>query len=321
MEETYMKKEPLNDMDEERPVFSILIPTWKNLPFLKLCVESILKHSKFRHQIIIHVNDGSDGTLEWVKSRGFDYTWSEENIGVCLAMNMMRTKVKTEYMLFINDDMYVLPGWDTALADEIDRLPDKRFFLSSTTIQAHPVAGPVILADYGHTLEEFRRDDLLSEYDSYKFDDWMGATLPPNIVHRDIWDLVGGYSVEYSPGMYSDPDFTAKLWFCGVRYMKGISASRVYHFETKTTTRIKRNDGRMQFLLKWGATAASFRRIFTHTDLKGFDATTFKSYSKAKDRNNRLRCRLLAIKGVISKGCGPVWRFGSKSPADDRYEF
>ena len=32
----------------------------------------------------------------------------------------------------------------------------------------------------------------------------MGATIPPNIVHRDIWDLVGGYSIEYSPGMYSD---------------------------------------------------------------------------------------------------------------------
>lgn len=50
---------------------------------------------------------------------------------------------------------------------------------------------------------------------NYKINDWMGATIPPNIVHRDIWDLVGGYSIEYSPGMYSDPDFTAKLYMCG----------------------------------------------------------------------------------------------------------
>lgn len=66
---------------------------------------------------------------------------------------------------------------------------------------------------------------------NYKINDWMGATIPPNIVHRDIWDLVGGYSIEYSPGMYSDPDFTAKLYMCGVRFMKGLQASRIYHLK------------------------------------------------------------------------------------------
>ena len=65
---------------------------------------------------------------------------------------------------------------------------------------------------------------------NYKINDWMGATIPPNIVHRDIWDLVGGYSIEYSPGMYSDPDFTAKLYMCGVRFMKGLQASRTVSY-------------------------------------------------------------------------------------------
>ena len=41
-------------------IFSILIPTWNNLPFLKICVDSIRKNSTYRHQIIVHVNDGSD---------------------------------------------------------------------------------------------------------------------------------------------------------------------------------------------------------------------------------------------------------------------
>ena len=44
--------------------FSILIPTWNNLEFLKICIGSIRRNSTFDHQIIIHVNDGSDGTLE-----------------------------------------------------------------------------------------------------------------------------------------------------------------------------------------------------------------------------------------------------------------
>ena len=88
--------------------------------------------------------------------------------------------------------------------------------------------------------------------------------MPPNVVHRDLWDLVGGYSVELTPGMYSDPDFTAKLWLCGVRYMKGLSASRVYHFESKSTGKVKKNCGQMQFLMKWDMTSSTFRKLYTY---------------------------------------------------------
>ena len=245
--------------------FSILIPTWNNLGFLRLCVESIRKNSSFEHQIIVHVNDGSDGTLEWVRAEGLDYTHTPENVGVCMAMNMMRTKVRTDYMYFLNDDMYVLPGWDDALVKEIDQLPDNKFFLSSTAIQPHTGRhNAVIVANYGDTIESFEQERLLSTYRELELSDWMGATIPPNLVHRDIWDLVGGYSVELTPGMYSDPDFTAKLWLCGVRYMKGLSASRVYHFETKSTGRVRKNNGQMQFLMKWGLTSSTFRRLYTH---------------------------------------------------------
>ena len=44
-------------------MFSIIIPTFNNLDYLKLCLKSIYLNSKFSHEIIIYVNDGSDGTL------------------------------------------------------------------------------------------------------------------------------------------------------------------------------------------------------------------------------------------------------------------
>ena len=144
--------------------FSILIPTWNNLSFLKLCVESIRENSSLEHQnssldhqIIVHINDGSDGTLEWVKAEGIDYTYTPQNVGVCLAMNMMRTKVATDYMYFVNDDMYVLPGWDTALMDEIKRLGHNRFFLSSTMIQPHDKNDVGLCVNYGDSIESFQK--------------------------------------------------------------------------------------------------------------------------------------------------------------------
>jgi glycosyltransferase involved in cell wall biosynthesis len=286
--------------------FSILIPSWNNLPFLKLCIESIRKHSACDHQIIVHVNEGTDGTLEWVQGEGLDYTYTPQNVGVCFSMNMMRTKVKTDYMCFLNDDMYVLPGWDVALSEEIERLPDNRFFLSATTIQPHTPGDSLLVADYGDQVGNFREQQLLADYMSIPMEDWMGATMPPNVVHRDLWDMVGGYSVELSPGMYSDPDFTAKLWLFGVRYMKGLSASRVYHFESKSTGKVRKNNGQMQFLMKWGMTSSTFRKLYTWRG-RDFSPTLIDNpESGSRLRMNIIRGRLKALWYVVRGTFRPI---------------
>lgn len=290
-------------------LFSILIPSWNNLPFLKVCIESIRKNSSYRHQIIVHVNEGTDGTAEWLKHENIEYTYSKENVGVCFAMNMMRTKVKTDYMLFLNDDMYVLPEWDKVIYEEIKKLPDNRFFLSATIFQPHTRPSTGWLANYGDSVENFQEAKLLADYKNYTLKDWYGATLPPNIVHRDIWDMVGGYSIEYSPGMYSDPDFTAKLWFAGIRYMKGLANSRVYHFETKSTARIKKNNGSMQFLMKWGVTSSAFRRKVTlrgqYIESQEEEATLQWKVSKGI-RKEVLRSRIKAILMLFTKDFGTM---------------
>lgn len=289
--------------------FSIIIPTWNNLPFLKLCIESIRRHSAEEHQIIVHVNDGSDGTLEWVRGQGLDYTHSERNIGVCLACNLMRTKVQTDYILYLNDDMYVLPGWDTALASEVASLPDNRFFLSSTMIHPRKPENIGIVADYGDSLETFEEERLLKEYATLPCVDWCGATWPPNLLHRDMWDLVGGYSIEFSPGMGSDPDLTAKLWMAGVRHFKGLAASRVYHFETKSTERIVQNDARMQFMLKWGVANSVLRDKMTHLG-EPWETEKGKEEETVTPRT-RLRYRLKVITKLLGgKQLGPIEPLG-----------
>lgn len=246
--------------------FSILIPTWNNVDYLMLCIKSIRKNSALNHQILIHVNEGSDGTIEALKHENVTITHSDGNIGVCWALNGLRPHVDTQYMVFMNDDMYVCPGWDSVLVDEIKLLPDNMFFLSSTLIQPRPFWCKSVIspADFGQSVATFDEAKLLNEYASLPHHDWSGATWPPNVVHRDIWDLVGGYSTELSPGMYSDPDFSAKLWQVGVRYFKGLNNSRVYHFEARSTGRVRKNKGSRQFLNKWGITSSVFMSLVLH---------------------------------------------------------
>ena len=54
--------------------FSILIPTYNNLDYLKLAIKSIKENSIYQHELILHINDGSDGTLEYAKNNNIVYT-------------------------------------------------------------------------------------------------------------------------------------------------------------------------------------------------------------------------------------------------------
>jgi glycosyltransferase involved in cell wall biosynthesis len=244
----------------ESPVFSILIPTWNNLPYLKLCIDSLRKHASFPYQIIVHVNEGNDGTGAWVESQAdLGFTFSEKNIGVCYALNQSRTLATADYLVYLNDDMVVCPGWDRSLLTEIQAIGHEAFFLSSTAIEPAETGNRcVIVKNFGEDPESFQEAALLKNFESLEKKDWQGATWPPNVVHKKIWDLVGGYSIEYSPGLYSDPDFSMKLWKAGIRLFKGVSSSRVYHFGGKSTSRIARNAGYYTFISKWGMSAGTF---------------------------------------------------------------
>jgi glycosyltransferase involved in cell wall biosynthesis len=200
--------------------FSIIIPTWNNLAFAKLCVESIRKNSACRHQVILHVNDGSDGTLEWAKKEGIDHSYSPENVGICKAVNEAGGLAKCDYIVYMNDDMYVCPGWDMQIASEIASAGTDCFMYSSTMIEPVNHDNPcVIHKDYGSSIETFNEKALLRECDTFSKGDWAGSTWPPTIVHRRYWLITGGYSIELSPGVSSDDDFAMKMWYAG--FLKG----------------------------------------------------------------------------------------------------
>jgi GT2 family glycosyltransferase len=244
-------------------LFSIVIPSWNNLALLKLCVESVETNSAFPHQIIIHVNEGSDGSLDWVRSRGFDYTHSVENTGICLTVNQAAALARHELILYLNDDMYCCPQWDTRLLAKMQQVGHDAFVLSGTMIEPVSSGNPCVsVSDFGRDADTFQVHALLEKYLTLTKPDWYGSTWPPTLVHRRWWHAVGGYSSEFSPGMSSDNDFSMKMWAAGCRVFLGVGDSLVYHFMCKSTGRIVKNNGRKQFMRKWGITSSLFDRFY-----------------------------------------------------------
>jgi hypothetical protein len=165
----------------------------------------------------------------------------------------------------MNDDMYVLPGWDTILMREIIALDTDCFMLSATMIEPYETGNKcVLVGNYSTSVNDFKEEQLLADAGSFKKQDWSGSTWPPSVVHKKWWNKVGGYSEEFSPGMGSDDDFAMKMWSLGCRIFKGVGKSRVYHFISKSTGRVIKNDGRQQFFNKWGIKQSTFHKYYLH---------------------------------------------------------
>lgn len=244
-------------------MLSIVIPSWNNFPYLKACVDSIKKYSNVEYELLLHLNGGFDGSRQWAQDEGIKFTASDDNVGICSAVNQAAALATYDYIVFMNDDMLVLPGWDVALKQAIESLDDDCFLLSGTMIEPRETRNAcVIVKDYGKTLETLDETKLLTEFALHKKNDWAGASWPPTVVSKKWWHIVGGYSIELSPGMASDTDFAMKMWSAGCRIFQGVGASRVYHFQCRSTGRVKKNDGGAQFLAKWGITQSLFNRYY-----------------------------------------------------------
>ena len=251
-------------------MFSIIIPTFNNLKYLIICINSIKKNSKYNHQIIPHVNAGEDDTCNYLIKENIDFTFTPYNAGICEGMNTASKKAKFDYILYSHDDFYFCPNWDEVLKKEVDNIGHNKFYLSGIMMNNGPLK-----FDAGTTADNFDENKLLTEYDKINHYDFQGSTWAPHLIHKKLWNEVGGFSEEFFPGTGSDPDLNMKLWNSGVRIFKGLNNCKVYHFGSIVTRKYKNHPsiitesgskGAKIFLLKWGISIKFFKKFYLKSD-------------------------------------------------------
>ena len=260
-------------------MFSILIPSYNNLEYLKICIESIKKNSVFKHQIIIHINEGNDGTVNYVKNSRLDFTHSEDNIGMPSALNKASKLAKFEHLIISHDDFYYCPGWDNEFANELKKFSHKNYYLSGTMIG--PLSDPNIpyrdnsrAIDVGETYKNFDENKLLENMSKIFTFNFQGTTKHPALIHKEIWEKVGGWSEEFFPTGGDDTDFNMKLWKENVRIFKGLGKCIVYHFGSITTRKKNKklftylgSKGNKIFLKKWGISINFFENFYLRSGI------------------------------------------------------
>jgi len=279
-------------------MISIIIPSFNNLDYLKLCIDSLHKNSHYKNEILVHINEGTDGTIDFLKEKKITFTYSEDNIGLCSACNLISKKSTFDYILYSHDDMYFLPNWDSILIERVRELKDNKFYLSSIMINGDPKLNGHLNLHAGDKVTNFNENFLLKNYEKLKHDDFQGSTWAPHLIHKEMWNKVGGFSEEFSPGAGSDPDLNMKLWKEGVRFFQCLGKSKVYHFGSITIRKknvkfFDKNQGSKAnkiFLLKWGISIKTFKKYylkanyFLNEELKNPNKNFEYFISVAKDK-------------------------------------
>jgi len=248
--------------------FSVVVPTWKNLEYLDLMYRGLRKNSAVDHELILFFNEFDESCKEWAQDKNVLFDGSSENTGVCTAVNRAALMATSDFICYMNDDMYPLPGWDTALAGYLG-MADK-LWLSGTAIEPGN-STPCYIGnrDYGNSPAVFDENRLLREYRTLFRPYNVVSTWTPVLLSIEDWKAVGGFDEKYFPGFGSDPDLAMKMYRYGCRNFVGVGNSLVYHFAKRTTARFsssEKMDPRKHFQSKWGISWKKFFGKVIHRD-------------------------------------------------------
>lgn len=108
------------------PRVSIVIVTWNALPLLKQCLPSVVATDYPNVEIVLADNASEDGSAEWVAATfpTVKIVRHPENWAFCKGNNEAIPHTTGTYIVLLNNDVEVPPGWLTPLVAHMEKLPD-----------------------------------------------------------------------------------------------------------------------------------------------------------------------------------------------------
>lgn len=112
--------------DSSAPRVSVIIVSWNALPLLQQCLPSVVATDYPNLQILLADNASTDGSAAWVAA-----TFPEvrivrhpENWAFCRGNNAALPHATGAYVLLLNNDVEVPPGWLTPLVEVMETRPE-----------------------------------------------------------------------------------------------------------------------------------------------------------------------------------------------------
>jgi GT2 family glycosyltransferase len=243
------------------PCASVIVVTWENLALSRLCLESLLAHTRgVPFEVIVVDNASGDGTPDYLQSlAGVDprarLILNERNDGFARACNQGARAALGDVLVFLNDDTVLPPDWLRRLVAHVGH-PN----VGAASAVTNRIGTDAEVTERARTLGEFL-DRAARRRTSHAGEARAVDMLPLFCLalRRDAWSRVGPLDESFGRGLFEDDDYSARLRAAGYRLVCAEDVL-VHHFGEASFGRLVSDgtyaalfeDNRRRFESKWG---------------------------------------------------------------------
>ncbi len=243
----------------EKPRVSIIIPVYNQFAYTYFCIKSIVENAgDVPYEIIVADDCSTDRTTKIADCiSNIKVCRTDRNVRFLLNCNHAAETAQGEFILFLNNDTFVHPGWLSALVETMDRDP-KAGIVGAKLVYANGAlqeAGGIVFRDASAWNYGNGENPDVSEYNYRKECDYTsGASL---MIRAALWKEIGGFDERFIPAYYEDTDLCFEARRHGYKVVYQPKAV-VTHFEGRSNgTDVSRGlkkyqaDNQKKFADKW----------------------------------------------------------------------
>lgn len=273
----------------ETPVVSVCIPVVSDHGLIHDCLDAVARsRPSVPTEVVVVANGLSGDALSSLRNRDdIVLVRSAVNAGFSGGNNLAARFARGRYLLLLNDDSVIEPGFIDHLLSTVERdqaiaAVGGRILSADGTVQE---AGSVLWSDgwAAHVGVGIPGDS--SAYSYMRYADYVSAN--GLLVDRRAWDAAGGLDERYFPAYYEDVDLCLALREQGYRVAYEPRA-RLKHLESQSTTSGFRNflltRNRAQLVAKW---SDRLQDLGDHPDVID-DAAIDTAVLRAEGRSGRV---------------------------------
>ena len=216
------------------PKVSIVVPAYNEERYTMACIQSIIEHTEedVSYEIIVMDDKSPDESARLIEHnlKNVKFISNGVNYGFLLNCNKGAAFAIGEYILFLNNDTNVQPGWLSSLVELIESADDIGMVGSRLVYPngQQQEAGGIVWNDASGWNFGRLNDPNKPEYNYVKESDYLtGAAM---MIRASLWEEIGGFDERYVPAYYEDTDLAFEVRKHGYRALYQ-PKSVVIHFE------------------------------------------------------------------------------------------
>lgn len=227
-----VKWDTINFELTDRPRVSIVIPAYNQFHYTYYCLKSIEQNTQNVNYEIIVADDCSTDLTSRLEEivKGIKVIHNCKNLNFLLSCNNAAESAAGDFILFLNNDTQVQPGWLEPLVDLMDRdasigMTGAKLIYPDGYLQE---AGGILWNDGSAWNFGRMQNPDIAEFNYVREVDYIsGAAI---MVRKSLWEKIGGFDERYVPAYYEDTDLAFEVRRHGYKVVYQ-PLSEVVHFE------------------------------------------------------------------------------------------